>query len=57
VVRPPRAAGLRARRQLRRFVDGVGQPRGRADRAGLVPKAPLAAPALEDVRALPVRPS
>jgi thiosulfate/3-mercaptopyruvate sulfurtransferase len=39
------------------FVDGVGQPRGRADRAELAPKAPLAAPTVEDVRALPVRPS
>jgi hypothetical protein len=33
VVRPPRAARVRERQELRRLVDGVGQPRGRADRA------------------------
>src|SRR5207248_11017115 len=32
VVRPPRAARLRAGPELRRLVDGVGQPRRRADR-------------------------
>ena len=33
VVRPPRAARLPGRQELRRLVDRVGQPRRRADRA------------------------
>ena len=34
VVRAARAAGPRRRQELRRLVDGVGQPRGRPDREG-----------------------
>jgi hypothetical protein len=36
VVRPPRAARFRARAKLRRLVDGMGQPRRRTDREGLL---------------------
>src|SRR6266699_3481793 len=36
LVRPPRATGLRDGQELRRLVDGVGQPRRRADRKGFL---------------------